>query len=147
MHWNAFGGTEAGDLLTADAPALRGIFDVAVFGLVAAVAEALPDLKNASDGAVLITNGGFGDLAPEMDQYAVALHVMGVALGNAAKNKLAGLLAQRLKPDGVFVGEVTIFGTVKGTPTGNGSSIDPSAVAEKFWDLYQSRSETRARVG
>src|SRR5580693_8220090 len=31
IHWNAYGGTEAGDLLTADPAALRGIFDAAVF--------------------------------------------------------------------------------------------------------------------
>jgi NADP-dependent 3-hydroxy acid dehydrogenase YdfG len=146
IHWNAYGGGDAGDLLTADANAIHGIFDVAVSGLIAATAEALPDLKSAGDGAVLITNGGFGDLAPQMDQAAVALHSMGVALANAAKQKLTGLLAQRLKDDGVYVGEVTIFGTIKGTPTGNGGAIDPSIVAEKFWDLYRSRREIRAQV-
>lgn len=146
IHWNAYGGADAGDLLTADASTLRGIFDVAALGLISAVQEALPDLKSAGDGAILITNGGFGDLAPEMDQTSVALNSMGIALGNAAKNKLAGLLSQRLKNDGIYVGEVTIFGTVKGTPTGNGNAIDPSKVAQKFWDLYQSRGELRATV-
>jgi NAD(P)-dependent dehydrogenase (short-subunit alcohol dehydrogenase family) len=147
IHWNAYGGTEAGDLLTADPAAVRGIFDAAVSGLLAAAREALPDLKGAGDGAILVTNGGFGDLSPEMDQYATSLNVMGIALANAAKNKLAGLLAQRLKNDGVYVGEVTIYGTVKGTPTGNGNAIDPSIVAAKFWDLYRSRGTLRARVG
>src|ERR1700724_2551741 len=33
LHWNAYGGMEAGDLLTADQAALRKVFDVAVFGL------------------------------------------------------------------------------------------------------------------
>jgi len=71
---------------------------------------------------------------------------MGVALANAAKNKLAGLLAQRLKRDGVYVGEVMIYGSVKGTPTESGGAIDPSATAEKFWKLYQSRSDLRAEI-
>jgi NAD(P)-dependent dehydrogenase (short-subunit alcohol dehydrogenase family) len=146
IHWNAYGGTNAGDLLTADEAAIGGIFDVAVFGLIAAVREALPDLKSAGDGAVLITNGGFGDLAPEMDQYAVAFSQMGIALGNAAKHKLTGLLSQRLKDDGIYVGEVMIFGTIKGTPTDNGNAIDASRVADKFWDLYESRGEMRAQV-
>src|ERR1700729_2853988 len=114
IHWNAYGGAEAGDLLTADPAAVHGLFDAAVFGLLAATREALPDLKSAGDGAILITNGGFGDLSPEMDEYAANFNVMGIALANAAKNKLVGLLAQRLKRDGVYVGEVTIYGTVKG---------------------------------
>ncbi len=72
---------------------------------------------------------------------------MDIALANAAKNKLVGLLAQRLKSDGVYVGEVIIYGTIKGTPTDKGNAIDPSVVAAKFWDLYRSRGDLRARVG
>jgi len=146
IHWNAYGGAEAGDLLTADPAAVRGVFDAAIFGLLAATREALPDLTRAGDGAILITNGGFGDLSPEMDEYATASNVMGIALANAAKNKLAGLLAHRLKRDGVYVGEVTIYGTVKGTPTGTGNAIDPSITAEKFWNLYRSRGDIRAEI-
>ncbi len=146
IHWNAYGGTDARDLLTADPAAVRGIFDAAVFGLLAAAREALPDLKSAGDGAILITNGGFGDLSPAMDEYVTTSNAMGVALANAAKNKLAGLLSQRLKRDGVYVGEVTIYGTVKGTATDNVNAIDPSSVAAKFWDLYQSRGEVRAEI-
>lgn len=146
IHWNAFGGTEAGDLLTADPAALRGIFDVAVFGLLTAAREALPDLKSAGDGAILITNGAFGELSPEIDAYATSVNSMGVALANAAKNKLAGLLAQRLKGEGIYVGEVMIRGTIKGTPTDSGNSIDPSRIADKFWELYQTRGEMLAGV-
>jgi NADP-dependent 3-hydroxy acid dehydrogenase YdfG len=146
IHWNAFGATDAGDLLTAESAALRGIFDVAVLGLLTAAREALPDLKSAGDGAILITNGGFGELSPEIDAYAASLSVMGVALANAAKNKLAGLLSQRLKDDGVYVGEVMVRGTIKGTPTESGSSVDPARIADKFWELYQSRGELLAAV-
>lgn len=77
---------------------------------------------------------------------SLTVNAMGVALANAAKHKLAGLLAQRLKGDGVYVGEVMIYGTIKGTPTDSGNAIDASIVAEKFWDLYQSRGEVRASV-
>jgi NAD(P)-dependent dehydrogenase (short-subunit alcohol dehydrogenase family) len=146
IHWNAYGGSEAGDLLTAGSAAVRGVFDAAVFGLLAAAREVLPDLKSAGDGAILITNGGFGDVSPEVDEYVTTINAMGTALANAAKHKLVGLLAQRLKGDGVYVGEVTIYGTVKGTPTASGNAVDPSVVADKFWDLYQSRDELRARV-
>ena len=148
LHWNAFGG-ERIDLLTAGPAAVRGAFDVAVVGLLAAAQAALPDLKASGDGAVLITNGAFGDLTPMMDQFAVALNAVSVALGNAAKAKLAGLLSARLKEEGVYVGEVTIAGAVKGTGSDNGSvpTIDPAVIAEAFWDLFQARGELRARVG
>ena len=146
IHWNAIGGTEAGDLLNADPVALRGIFDVAVFGLLAATGEALPDLKSAGDGAILITNGGYGEVSPEIDARATALNAMGVALANAAKHKLAGLLAQRLIGDGVYVGEVMIRGTIKGTPTDSGDAIEPSRITDKFWELYRSRGETLSGI-
>jgi hypothetical protein len=81
-----------------------------------------------------------------MDEYVTNSNAMGIALANAAKNKLAGLLAQRLKRDGVYVGEVMIYGTIKGTPTDSGNAIDPSIIAGKFWDLYQSRGEIRAEI-
>ncbi|MDB5479035.1 MAG: Short-chain dehydrogenase/reductase [Caulobacteraceae bacterium] len=80
LQWNAYGGVEAGDLLDTDPAAVRAIFDVAVVGLLAAVQEALPDLKSTKEGAVLVTNGAFGELAPQMDALAVSLKTMGVAL-------------------------------------------------------------------
>jgi hypothetical protein len=71
---------------------------------------------------------------------------MGIALANAAKHKLVGLLAQRLKGDGVYVGEVMVAGTIKGTATDAGNAIEGAAVANKFWELYQARGESRARI-
>ena len=147
VHWNAIGGSEAGDLVGATPAAVRSLFDVAVIGLLAAVEEALPDLRAAGDGAVLVTNGAFGDATPTMDAFAVQLKSMGVAVANAAKHKLVGLLSARLKADGVYVGEVTVAGAIKGTPFDNGSmTIEGATVAERFWELYQGRGEIRARV-
>jgi NAD(P)-dependent dehydrogenase (short-subunit alcohol dehydrogenase family) len=146
IHWNAYGGGDAGDLMATDPAAVGHVFDVAVVGLLAVVQEALPDLKN-SKGAILVTNGAFGENSPQMDEFAVNLKSMGVALANAAKYKLVGLLAQRLKGDGVYVGEVMVAGMIKGTPWArDGQGIEGSTVANKFWELYQVRSETRARV-
>jgi NAD(P)-dependent dehydrogenase (short-subunit alcohol dehydrogenase family) len=147
LHWNAISGGDAGDLLAAEPAAVGRVFDVAVAGLVAAVREALPDLK-ANQGALLVTNGAFGEDNPFIDAMAVNLKSMGVAVSNAAKHKLVGMLAEQLKADGVYVGEVTIAGAVKGTPFDNGSvpAIDPAAIAAKFWALYQGRSEIRDRI-
>ena len=40
LHWNLYGGADAGDLLTADAASVRAAFDATVVGLLAATAEA-----------------------------------------------------------------------------------------------------------
>jgi NADP-dependent 3-hydroxy acid dehydrogenase YdfG len=147
LHWNAYGGAEGGDLMATNPAVVRGVFDVAVVGLLAAVQAALPDLKSTPDGAVLVTNGAFGFLAPEVDAMATGMKTMGVALANAAKAKLVGLMAQALKPDGVYVGEVTVAGAVKGTQfAGEGAGIEGATIADKFWELYQARADLRATV-
>jgi NAD(P)-dependent dehydrogenase (short-subunit alcohol dehydrogenase family) len=146
IHWNAFGGQDMPDLMEVDATDVGAAFDVAVVGLLAAVQEALPDLVVAGDGAVLVTNGALGLDAPMMDQLALALPAMGVALGNAAKRKLVGMLAAKLAPEGVYVGEVTIAGAVKGTPFAAEGGIEGATIAEAFWKLYRERGEIRAQV-
>jgi NAD(P)-dependent dehydrogenase (short-subunit alcohol dehydrogenase family) len=149
IHWNAYGGRNLGDPLAIDPAVLPRVFDVALVGLLSAVQEALADLKAAGDGAVLVTNGAFGELNPMIDNITLTLGEMGVALGNAAKAKLVGLLSARLKGEGIYVGEVTIAGLVKGTgPDSPGlPSIEGSAIADTFWRLYKDRKETRARIG
>lgn len=147
LEWTAYGGAEAGDLVTADTTSVRGVFDVAIVGLLAAIQEALPDLKRSKESAILVTNGAFGDINSQMDEYAVHSKAMGLALANAAKHKLVGLLAQRLKGDGVYVGEVMVAGMVKGTAWDSGNAnLDPATIANKFWELYQARGEIRGRV-
>jgi len=147
IHWNAYSGGETGDLLAADPAVVGRIFDVAIIGLLGAVQAALPDLKGTGEGAVLVTNGAFGQTSPQIDAMVVGMKTMGVALANAAKYKLVGMLAQRLKADGVYVGEVMVAGAVKGTAyAAGGDGIESAAIAGKFWDLYQARDETRALI-
>jgi hypothetical protein len=106
------------------------------------------NLKKGNDGAILVTNGAFADIGPLMDSFAVSAKAMGLALANAAKHKLVGLRGQRLKDEGVFVGEVMVAGTVKGTAWDRGqASLEASTIANKFWELYQARGESRARIG
>jgi NADP-dependent 3-hydroxy acid dehydrogenase YdfG len=146
IEWTAYANT-AGDLLTADAAAVRGVLDVAVTGLLAAIQAALPDLKQQKDGAVLVVNGGFGYVDENIDAAAVKFNAMGLSMANAAKHKMVGLLAQRLKPEGVYVGEVMVQGTVKGTGWDDGSAtVDAAAVAAKLWDLYRARGAVRAEL-
>jgi NADP-dependent 3-hydroxy acid dehydrogenase YdfG len=147
LQWTAYAGG-AGDLLTADAAALHGVLDVALTGLLAAVQAVLPDLRQEKEAAVLVTNGGLGYFDPKVDAMAVEWSAMGLAVANAAKHKVVGLLAQKLKSEGVYVGEVMVLGAVKGTPFDQGyATIEPSTVAAKFWELYRARGEVTAQVG
>ncbi len=147
LQWSAYNGG-AGDLTTADAAAIRGVLDVGITGFLATVQEALPDLRKQTDAAVLVTNGGLGYLNPQMDAGGVAWNAMGLSVVNAAKNKLIGLLSQKLAPDKIYVGQVMVLGSVKGTAFDNGqATVDPAAVAAKFWDLYKARGEIRAEIG
>ena len=147
LHWNAVAGTDVADLLTTDPAATLGMFDSAVMGLLTAVQEALPDLRSGEGSAVLVTNGMSGDVNDFVDAFGAHRGVMGLALANATKSKLVGLLAQKLKEDGVYVGQVTIAGLVKGSRPGIPGGIEPSAIADKFWDVYKARDEIRARIG
>lgn len=145
VHWNAYSGG-AGDLVAAPIDELRAIVDVSVYGLVAAVQEALPDLK-AQKGAVLITGGGLGTHDPQVDAMAVGWGAMGLAVGKAAQHKVAGLLHARLAREGVFAGEVVVMGMVKGTPWDQGNAtLEASTVADRFWSLYQAREPATVSI-
>ncbi len=147
LHWNAYSGA-AGDLLAADAAAVHEALDIATISLLTAVREALPDLRKSKDSAVLITNGGLAYVDPKVEAMAIEWKAMGIALANAAKHKLAALLACKLKPEGVYVGEVVVLQTVKGTAFDSGSStLEASTVASAFWDMYTGRKEISVNVG
>jgi NAD(P)-dependent dehydrogenase (short-subunit alcohol dehydrogenase family) len=145
VHWNAYANT-AGDMMAADATALRTVFDVSVTSLVFTLQEAFHDLK-AAKGALLVTNGSLAFFDPQVDAMAVQWSSMGLAIGNAAKHKLIGLLTAKLRADEITVGEVVVLGTVKGTAwdTGN-ATIDPRTVANKFWDIYSNRESRSVTV-
>jgi short-subunit dehydrogenase len=144
LHWNATAGG-AGDLTTAPVEELHTSFDVAVTGLVVGVQAALPDLKKER-GSVLITGGALSLYEPKADALAVTWRTMGLAIAKAAQHKAAGVLHQKLAGEGVYVGEVVVMETVKGSAYDKGqSTLEASAVAEKFWELHQRRAE--ASVG
>ena len=74
--------------------------------------------------------------------------LMGLAVGNAAKHKLVGLLAERLRADGVYVGEVMVNGTVIGSAFDSGHGTLPAQdVAKLFLELYRGRAQTYAQIG
>jgi len=146
VHWNAYAGG-AGDLATASLDELRTVLDCTLFGLLAAVQAALPDLT-AQRGAVLVTGGGLGNPDPRVDAMAVTWGAMGLAVGKAAQRKATGLLHHRLSRDGIYVGEVIVAAIVKGTAfdRGNGT-LDPATVAERFWELHERRDQITVTQG
>lgn len=146
VHWNAYSGA-AGDLVAASTEELTAAIGVATTSLVAAVQAALADLK-ATKGAVLVTNGGLGFFDEQVDKMGVAWNCMGLSIANSAKHKLCALLAQKLAPDGIYVGDIMVTGTVKGSAfeQQNNGTIDPAHVAQTFWDLAHARKAHTATI-
>ena len=147
LHWNA-ASSVAGDLLSASPEELESVFGVGVIGLVAAIQESLADLRQKPEAAVLVTNGGFGLFADAVDAIAVQTKNMGLSVANAAKHKTSRVLAKRLEIEGVYLAEVMVLGTIKGTPWDRGqATLEASTIAERFWHLYQSRKERFVQIG
>jgi NAD(P)-dependent dehydrogenase (short-subunit alcohol dehydrogenase family) len=148
LQWSAYA-TGAGDLLKADPKELDAVVGFATSGLLATIRAALPDLRaQKGASAVLVTNGGLGYFDPNMDKIAVEWGAMGLGIANAAKHKLVGMLSHRLAADGIYVGEVVINGTVKGTAfDGGNATLEPAAVAGKFWELYSARTPVSVSFG
>ena len=74
--------------------------------------------------------------------------VMGLAVANAAKHKVVGLLSEKLKGEGIYVGEVVVLSTVKGTAFDQGNAtIEAGKVADTFWTLYRERNVVSTDLG
>jgi NAD(P)-dependent dehydrogenase (short-subunit alcohol dehydrogenase family) len=145
LHWNAYL-PGAGDLSVCDPKELRPVLEIATGSLAAAVQEALPDLR-AHQGAILVTNGGFGLPVPAVDAMGVQFNAMGLSIANAAKHKLVRLLNVKLAPDGIYVGEVMVTGLVKGTVFDQGNAaLDPADIAKRFWEMYLARKDVSTTI-
>ncbi|MEU8709206.1 SDR family NAD(P)-dependent oxidoreductase [Streptomyces sp. NPDC048565] len=144
--WTAFRSGGVTDVLATRPEDVARVFDVGIIGLLTCVQEVLDDLRSSPGAAVLVANGSVGEHSSESDAFTKLLGIDGVALENAAKSKLVGVLAERLRDSGVHVGEVTIAGSVKGTPTASPTAIEPSLIAETFWSLVRDRDRTRVRM-
>lgn len=147
LHWNAHSSL-AGDLTTADLTDLRANLSLGVLSLVSAVQQVLPDLREAKgSSAILITGGGYALYEPQIDKLAAKFGGMGLAVTKAAQHKLTGVLHHKLKDEGVYVGEVTVLGLVKGTSHDRGNAtIEASSVADRFWEIFSKRADVWASV-
>ncbi|MBX3225670.1 MAG: SDR family NAD(P)-dependent oxidoreductase [Labilithrix sp.] len=145
LHWNAYGGgpKPLAEVKPADFDAA---LTVATKSLVAAVQATLPDLE-ANKGAVLVTNGGFGFFDPNVDKFAASAGFGLLAAANSAKHKLVGVLHHELAPKGVYVADVVVTGSVKGTAWDQGdATLEPSAIADRFWALSLERKDATTTI-
>ena len=123
----------ATDILQVSPAALLQDFGVNVAGALGSVQALLADLQK-SGGTVLLTGGGLGT---HPDPHYGAL-----SIGKAGLRNLALQLHQRLQPEGIYVGLLTITqGIGAGDPT-----YSPEALAEHFWQLAQQRTSPETIV-
>jgi NAD(P)-dependent dehydrogenase (short-subunit alcohol dehydrogenase family) len=144
--WTAFRSGDVKNVLATRPEDIERVFDVGVAGFLACVQAAVEDLKSTPGASVLVSNGALGENTTEADVHSKYLDNDGVALENSAKSKLVGILAERLREFDVYVGEVTVAGSVAGTATARPGAIGPERIADRFWALSQSRDETRVRM-
>lgn len=142
----AYRGSDVSDVLSAPPEQIGQAFHIGVTGLLTIAQTSLPDLRSAQDAAVLVLNGALGDDTSDADRFATAFGADGVALECAAKSKLLGLLAERLRGDDIYVGELVINGTIKGSPNASPTAIDHADIADRLWTMSKDRDGTRNRI-
>ncbi|RHW34011.1 SDR family NAD(P)-dependent oxidoreductase [Lysinibacillus yapensis] len=110
------------------AESLVSHFQVDVASALHSALQVIPEQVEQKAGTILLT-GGAAALYPSADYTALSI-------GKAALRNLAFTLAEELKPQGIFVGTVTIAGVVA-----PGTHFAPDLIAEKYWELYEKREE------
>jgi short-subunit dehydrogenase len=98
-------------------------FEVNVVGLLAAVQETAPAMREAGKGTIIITGGGLA-LTP-------AASMASLSIGKAAQRNLAFSLAAELEPAGIHVATVTVCGFVQ-----PGTYFAAEKIAEEYWRLH-----------
>ena len=84
------------------------------------------------NGAIILTGGGLA-------LYPLAQFIP-LSLDKAALRTLAYILHDQLKPQGIFVGTVTVCGTI-----GMDTYFDPARIADAYWRMYNERGECEIR--
>ena len=109
-------------------------FKVNALGAMIAVQEAVPSMRAAGTGTILLTGGGLA-LQP-MAQLA------SLSMGKSAIRSLTFSLAEELEPAGIHVATVTVCGFVQ-----PGTRFDPDTIAETYQRLHeQPRAEWEREV-
>jgi NAD(P)-dependent dehydrogenase (short-subunit alcohol dehydrogenase family) len=114
---------DPGQILDTTVERLRTAHDVDVIGAVIAAQVAVPVLRAAGGGTLLVTSGGFAD------NPVPAL--ASLSIGKAALRSAQTLIAAGVGEDGIHAATVTIVGAVK-----PGTAFDPDNIAELFWTAH-----------
>ena len=143
LFWNPYGVSKS--VVGGSIQDFTDNINVTTVSLVAAVQEAIPALE-ATKGAVLVTGGGLSLENEQVAQLAVSWGAATLAVSKAAQRKLVHVLHYELGPKGVFVGEVTVLGAVKGTPFDyeGKSTLTAESIAEAFDKLLTERKDVFA---
>lgn len=142
--FTAFGTASVRNVLTVDPVVALDPFRLGVVGLLTTVQASLDDLRSQAGAAIIVATGAVGENIAEINQFATHADLDGLALEAAGKSKLLGLLAERLRDDDVYVGEIVINGTVLGSPYASPTAIDPARVADLFWSMTGARDTSRS---
>ena len=119
---------DPGEILDTSVERLRTAYDVDVIGAVVAAQVAIPVLRTAGAGTLLVTSGGFADHP-----------VPGLAtlsMGKAALRSAATLIAAGVRENGIHAATITIAGSVV-----RGTAFDPDNIAELFWTAHTDPSD------
>jgi len=137
LFWNPYGASKGLDATPED---FQVALNLTTVSLNSAVVAALPSLE-ANKGAVLITGGGLSLDNSGAAEMAANWKAHTLAVSKASQRKLGQILHAALKPKGVYVGEVTVMGMVKGTPfdAQGKSNLTPESIAEEFVKLNKAR--------
>jgi short-subunit dehydrogenase len=118
-------------LLDSSAAHLQAAYAVDVIGAIVVAQAAVPAMRAAGFGTILVTGGGFAD------HPVPALAT--VSLGKAALRSAATMLGADLAPDGIRVATLTIAGQIAA-----GTSFDPERIADRFWEIVHADSPWQA---
>ena len=115
---------QQGELGLAELADARLSFEANALGALNAAQLVRPGMRQAGGGTILIS-GGAAAIAPHPGWGILAL-------GKAALRSITLSLAHELKPDGIRVSSVVIYGSIQYDPF-----YAPDAIAQRFWELYQ----------
>ncbi|RZJ72553.1 SDR family NAD(P)-dependent oxidoreductase [Flavobacterium sp.] len=119
---------KAKDILEETSETLTRDFEVNTAGALNAIQTTYNGLK-ATKGAFLLTGGGLA-LTPSPDYGTLSI-------GKAGLRSLAFQLHDRLKPDGIYVGLLTVAGFIDA----ESETHSPELLAKLFWQLYEQRAQ------
>ena len=124
--------TAADDPQTMDSAELMRHYQVDVASAYACVRQVATDEFAGKNGTIIFTGGG---LATHPTAGFIPL-----SLDKAALRTLAYILHDELQPRGIFVGTVTVCGSI-----GIDNYFAPAQIAEAYWQMYKERGACEMR--